>query len=99
METKKLKKLSLKKETIANLSNVEQTRIIGGETMDCTDGGFGCPFETEFKCPSDSCACPTLICSGRTCNGCETGPCTTDPCGGGGYSGAWTCGNTSLMVC
>ena len=30
METKKLKKLSFKKETIANLSNFEQSRIVGG---------------------------------------------------------------------
>jgi len=81
METKKLKKLELKKETIASLSNQEQRFIYGGETKipngcdTCTDRA-SCstgPAESEScetciasPCPSDA-TCATCI--GMTCIG------------------------------
>lgn len=48
MEPKRIKKMTLKKETISNLSNFEQRRIIGGEGSATV--GYGecdCYYKTE----------------------------------------------------
>lgn len=76
MEPKKLKKLSLKKETIANLSNLEQTRIVGGGS-----DNFFCTILSWFvedNCQSKQMAgCPEGGGYTNTCymQGCGTGSC------------------------
>jgi len=51
MEKNVSKTLSFRTETIASLSDFEQNRFMGGWSMDCTKGGWGCPSETEQGCP------------------------------------------------
>ena len=74
------KKLSLRKETIASLSNFEQNNLIGGGVS----GG-----ET---CPGNGYICGTLAFQGSKCDPISCGPPTVcdqasdNYCGGGDYS-------------
>lgn len=70
-----MKKLILKKETIANLGNREQKDIIGGTGSDYLCTGWN----TCARCPSlvDTCKCISAACN--------TGQCA-ETCGD-----AWTC--------
>ncbi|MDR2585330.1 MAG: class I lanthipeptide [Prevotellaceae bacterium] len=77
MESKKIKKLSLNKETIANLSGLEQTNIVGGDSIDCFTnstcscvscvqncvGGYGGDSVDCTKYATQCGACPTETCT------------------------------------
>lgn len=101
MEQRKLRKFVINKETISNLTNLERSRFVGGETADCTNGGFGCPYETEYlpNCPGGG-GYPnldSLICKSDCCG---TGPCTSLPCGKsdtGGDSFPVLCDNSWVL--
>ena len=47
MESKKIKKLTLKKEMISNLSESEQNRIMGGGSESAAHGECDCWYRTE----------------------------------------------------
>ena len=82
MESNKIKKLSLKKETIANLSKLERSRVIGGD-----DTGVNCyltPFFWSLCGVEGSCAQP---CTGKTL---DEGLDPTGP-GGGGSDNCGSC--------
>jgi hypothetical protein len=52
-----LKKLSLKKETIASLNDLEKSKVVGGKDDTTTITRTGCP--TEWPCPSEYIGCNT----------------------------------------
>lgn len=61
MEKKKLKKLSLKKETISSLTSVEQGHIRGGGTTsfnaNCSNGFICCDSDGFTSLPKSCCKC------------------------------------------
>ncbi len=61
MKTKKFTKtLNLKKQTVANINNVELNRAIGGKTIDGTDcNTLYCP---SYTCTQDEPCQPSFIC-------------------------------------
>jgi hypothetical protein len=68
----KKKKLELKKKVIASLSEVQKSKIIGGD-----DGSYAC--ETEYETCID---CPTAA-GANTCDSeCRTMTCPTETCPG-----------------
>ena len=80
MEPKKIKKLALNKETIANLNDQSMTRIRGGKGSDvgqdvfCTkNGSCTCPPKKSEEIPCDPLPaswydCPTNILEGGNCH-------------------------------
>ena len=67
MEPKKVKKLALNKETISNLSNFEQSRIIGGHDAEGVSRVWWntiCYFISAFGLPEYSCRYGDTDCPG-----------------------------------
>ena len=87
---KKLKKLSLKKETITSLSGNEQRHIYGGTNQETKPYISG---EPDTTCPEGP--APSSVSCGGTCGGTCEGSCggtCEDSCGG-------TCGTTNGATC
>ncbi len=72
-----LKKLTLSKETIAELGSTQKHIVVGGGTNGCVTAGNSCPYTQRNVCQECvSFTCPPTLAP-------VTQPCGTQPCGGG----------------